>query len=200
MKYFDSLPTISVTDKTGKSQLYKNIMTRLSIKSSVFKSPLSYYTYDIQEGDTPEIVAEKYYGDSYRYWIVLFSNQIIDPQWDWPMNPLQLREYIDTKYAALGKDPYTDIKLRRKVITQQNLTTRTTTIQRVQISSDEYDNLQPSQKSITMADGTLVITTTKETVNFNDYEIEKNEGKRNIRLLNKDYASQLEREFSDLLK
>lgn len=200
MKYFDSLPTISVTDKTGKSQLYKNIMTRLSIKSSVFKSPLSYYTYDIQEGDTPEIVAEKYYGDSYRYWIVLFSNQIIDPQWDWPMNPLQLREYIDTKYAALGKDPYTDIKLRRKVITQQNLTTRTTTVQRVQISSDEYDNLQPSQKSITMADGTLVITTTKETVNFNDYEIEKNEGKRNIRLLNKDYASQLEREFSDLLK
>lgn len=200
MKYFDSLPTISVTDKTGKSQLYKNIMTRLSIKSSVFKSPLSYYTYDIQEGDTPEIVAEKYYGDSYRYWIVLFSNQIIDPQWDWPMNPLQLREYIDTKYAALGKDPYTDIKLRRKVITQQNLTTRTTTVQRVQISSDEYDNLQPSQKSITMADGTLVITTTKETVNFNDYEIEKNEGKRNIRLLNKDYAAQLEREFSDLLK
>jgi len=32
--------------------------------------------------DTPEIVAEKFYGNSYRYWIVLLSNNIIDPQWD----------------------------------------------------------------------------------------------------------------------
>lgn len=200
MKYFDSLPTISVTDKTGKSQLYKNIMTRLSIKSSIFKNPISYYSYDIQEGDTPEIVAQKYYGDSYRYWVVLFSNQILDPQWDWPLSPVQLREYIDTKYAAAGKDPYTGIKIHRKVITQQNLLTRTITVQKVQISGDDYDNLQPSQTTITMADGPLVITTTKEVVNFNDYEMEKNEGKRSIRLLNKDYVGQLEREFSELLK
>lgn len=200
MKYFDSLPTTTITDETGKSKLYKNILTRLSVKSSIFKSPLSYYSYDIQEGDTPEIVAQKYYGDSYRYWIVLFSNQMLDPQWDWPLTPLQLREYIDTKYARVGVDPYTAIKLHRKVITQQNLLTRTIVVQKVQISGDEYDALEPSQSTISMADGPLVIKITKETLNFNDYEMEKNESKRNIKLLNKDYAPQLEREFSELLK
>lgn len=200
MKYFDSLPTIAITDETGKSQLYRNIMTRISMKSSIFKNPLSYYQYDIQEGDTPEIVAHKYYGDSYRYWVVLLSNQMLDPQWDWPMSPTQLREYIDTKYADLGIDPYTAIKVRRKVITQQNLSTRNVVTQKVQISKAEYDNLSPSQNTFTFADGQVVVTTTKEMVNYNDYELERNENRRSIRLLNKDYVPQIEREFLELVK
>jgi hypothetical protein len=80
------------------------------------------------------------------------------------------------------------------------LITKYITTEKVQISKDEYNNLTPSQNTYTFDDGPLVVTISKEIVNYNDYEIERNEAKRTIKLLNKDYVSQLEREFSDLLK
>ena len=76
MQYFDTLPKIIQTDNVGVSRVFTNLMARASIIPDVLKNPLVYYQYDIQEGDTPEIIAHKYYGESYRYWIVLFANEI----------------------------------------------------------------------------------------------------------------------------
>ena len=73
MQYFDSLPKIVHTDQNGNSTIRTNLMARVSIIPENLKNPLLYYQYDIQEGDTPEIVAHKYYNDMYRYWIVLFE-------------------------------------------------------------------------------------------------------------------------------
>jgi hypothetical protein len=75
MQYFDSLPK-AIKTKDGVSILMTDLMARCSIIPEILKNPMLYYEYTIQDGDTPEIVAYKYYGDSYRYWIVLFANQI----------------------------------------------------------------------------------------------------------------------------
>ena len=37
-------------------------------------------------GDTPEIIASKYYGDPEKHWIVLLANDIINPFFDFPLN------------------------------------------------------------------------------------------------------------------
>ncbi len=76
MQYFDTLPKIIQTDNVGISRVFTNLLARASIIPDVLKNPLVYYSYDIQEGDTPETIAYKYYGDSYRYWIVLFANEL----------------------------------------------------------------------------------------------------------------------------
>ena len=75
MKYFETLPKIVQTENFS-AQLMTNIMARASVIPSLLTNPLVYYEYDIQDGDTPEIVAQKYYGDSYAYWVVLYTNQI----------------------------------------------------------------------------------------------------------------------------
>ena len=85
MQYFDTLPKIIYTDSYGIKTIRTDIMTRASVIPSTFKNPILYYKYDIQDSDTPEIIAHKYYNDMYRYWIVLFANQILDPVWDWPL-------------------------------------------------------------------------------------------------------------------
>lgn len=197
MKYFKSLPLISVTNGIN-SQVYRNLMTRLSVKPSVLKNPLVYYSYDIKDGDTPEIIAHKYYGDSYRYWIVLFSNEYLDPQWDWPMKSQALEQYIVDKYVALGISP-TDTKSYQKIITQHNSVTGETTTNTVEISQEEYDTLSTSNDSYSFAGETVSVSITKKIQTYYEYELELNEAKRNIKLLNRDYVSQLESEFTSLL-
>ena len=99
MKYFDTLPKfIYLNPITGHKNIMTNIMARASIMADVLNNPLIFYTYDLQEGDTPEIVAHKYYGDSYRYWLILFANQYLDPQWNWPLSYAEFNAYIEDKY------------------------------------------------------------------------------------------------------
>ena len=86
MQYFEMLPKVIKVEKNGTSTVYTNLLSRANLINDVLTNPVLFYYYDIQDGDTPEIVAHKYYGDSYRYWLVLLPNNILDPQWDWPLN------------------------------------------------------------------------------------------------------------------
>ena len=89
MQYFSTLPKIVYIDKDQTSRVYTNLMSRADIIPSLLDNPLVFYTYDIQDEDTPEIVASKYYGDVNRHWLVLYANQILDPQWQWPLTSQQ---------------------------------------------------------------------------------------------------------------
>jgi hypothetical protein len=101
MKYFNAIPKIAYNNPiTGNPLIMTNIMQRVSVVAAVLNNPLLYYEYDIQEGDTPDIVAYKYYGDPYRYWLVLFANQYLDPQFDWPLNYGEFGDYINNQYTA----------------------------------------------------------------------------------------------------
>lgn len=194
MKYFASTPKIAVTDKFGNSVVYRNIMARLSIIPSVLKNPLLYYEYDVQDGDTPEIVAHKYYGDVNRYWIVLFSNQMMDPQFDWPLDYRNLVSYIEDKY----QDPNA-IHSYQKIITLTNLKDNTTTVNTYTISQTEFDDIVEETKTLDMVSGVVVYTLEKKSITNYEYEVQVNDAKRSIKLLNRDYASQLEQEFQALM-
>mgnify|MGYP003348404514 FL=1 len=100
MQYFDTLPKIIYTDQYGVRRIKTNIMARTNIIPQVLKNPLLYYSYDIQDSDTPEIIAHKYYNDMYRYWLVLFANQLMDPQWNWPLNYNAFQSYLQDKYGS----------------------------------------------------------------------------------------------------
>jgi Base plate wedge protein 53 len=197
MKYFDTLPKITVTDPTGVSQVYTNLMARASIIGSLLNNRILYYQYDIQDGDTPEIVADKYYGDSYNYWIVLFSNQILDPQWDWPLSSSVFPKYITDKYTEF--DPYSNNHHYEKNVTQYDSETQTTTKTTYIIDEDTYNSTQNTVQTINFPTSTCTITTTARAVSYYEYELELNESKRSINLLKKDYAFQIQNELKKLM-
>jgi hypothetical protein len=174
-----------------------NLMARASVKPIMLNNPVIYYRYDIQDGDTPEIIAHKYYGDVYRYWIVLYVNQIMDPQWDWPINSNTFDNYISDKYPNINV--YGTAHHYEKIITQVDGGSGTTTTNKLNIDYRTYNVLLESTTAVRLPTGTVTIKTTKNAVSVYDYELGVNEAKRNIQILNSQYVNQLETEFSTLM-
>lgn len=214
MYYFKTLPKIITPDQNGYPILMTNLLARASMVQELLNNTMQFYEYAIQDGDTPEIVADKYYGDPFKYWIVLFSNQILDPVWEWPMPYATFLEYLDAKYATeaedAGKTPFeytqTTVYEYKKVITTTDVYTRLETIKEVSITQEEYNTLVESTvtydiPSPPVANGTqCVVTTSKTIVTLYDYEEQLNESRRQIKLLNSTYAGEMERQLKVLMK
>jgi Base plate wedge protein 53 len=208
MKYFNSLPYLVTTDYNGNTYALKNLLIRTGLIPQLAKNPLLFYKYDLQDGDTPEIVANKYYGNSYRYWIVLYGNtNILDPQWDWPLSSQQFQAYLIDKYstAAGGSShvlTYTQgtIHHYEKVITTVDNSTETTAIKTVEVDLTTYNSIQPFTQTQAFSNGASVTyTLSKNIVSIYDYELQINEGKRNINLINSTYAGATETQFQSLV-
>jgi hypothetical protein len=197
MKYFNTLPKIVTTDYNNNTIVLTNLLARASLVNNYLDNPLMFYTYDIQEGDTPEIIAHKYYDDSYRYWIVLVSNQILDPQWNWPLSSGDFNKYIVDKYTI---NPYSTVHHYEKIITQFDVATKTTTENIVVVDQETYNLVDEDTQTVSLPTGSVVITTTKRGVSIYDYEQDLNESKRNIKLLNKTYMNNFESQFYKLMK
>jgi hypothetical protein len=198
MQYFDSLPKMLYTDAGGNSKVMTNIMARVSIIPQILNNPAIYYEYDIQESDTPEIIAHKYYGDSYRYWLVLFANQLMDPQWDWPLSQNELSAYLVKKYGE-SYNTYTEIHHYEKILTQFDYGTNTTTTNKVTVDEDTYNSIVPQTNVFSLPTGDVSITVDKLSVSVYDYELDLNEQKRNIKILNAAYVNQVEEQFKKLM-
>ncbi|MFZ4599682.1 MAG: baseplate wedge protein 53 [Terrimicrobiaceae bacterium] len=197
MQYFDTLPKIIETDNVGVSRVFTNLMARASIIPDVLKNPLVYYSYDIQEGDTPEIVAYKYYGDSYRYWIVLFANELLDPQWSWPMDSTVFDSYMAEKYPS--GNTTTTVYSYEKKLTQTDNSTNTVTINTIDVNQTEYNSIIQNTETYSIGNSTVTVATTKRIVTIYDYEYELNESKRKINILNSVYVDQMESQFKSLM-
>lgn len=94
MSYFKHFPQTtfdgkSIADITRKAQLSK----------LVSNSVLDYLTYTVAEGERPEDVAYYYYDDASLAWLVLMSNDIIDPYTQWPKSSVDFDKFIISKYA-----------------------------------------------------------------------------------------------------
>jgi hypothetical protein len=94
-KYFNYFPKTLYTADEVNADTITQLTSRFNFTEDFKNNSAVSYEYDIQEGDTPEIIADKLYGSSERHWIVLSFNQIIDPQWDWPLNYNTLIKFID---------------------------------------------------------------------------------------------------------
>jgi hypothetical protein len=206
MLYFNSIPKILTPDVNGEGILLTNLMARSEIIPSLLNNPMMFYKYDIQEGDTPEIIADKYYGDSYRYWIVLYANQILDPQWNWPLTNTQFDAYITSKYSAVAGVQsvlaYTQstIKEYRKTIKSIDSISLVETTESFVIDANTYSQPITSSSIYQLPNSHVTQNISKSSISIYDYELEKNEAKRSINLINKIYVSGLEQQFKSLMR
>lgn len=195
MKYFETLPKIVITENKV-SKVLTNLLARTNVIQGLINNPLLFYTYDIQESDTPEIIAHKYYDDIERYWIVLLVNQIFDAQWNWPLESRVFNDYLTSKYSTGELE---EAHHYEKIITKTDNTSNTTTTEKITIGSEEYDSLIETATTYTLPSGTVTVEITKQIVNNYEYEVELNESKRNIKLLNNNYVQEIESELFNLM-
>ena len=101
MSYFELFPALyySLDDNTS-GQMVQDIFRRVVLSDEIKNNSVLYETYLIQDGDTPEILAEKLYNDASLGWVILITNEILDPRFQWPMTWYQLEKHTDRKYPS----------------------------------------------------------------------------------------------------
>ena len=101
MSYFENFPDIIYDiNGNGNFQITKNLLRRVALREKVRTNTLLYDTYDVREGESPESIAHKFYGDAELHWIILMVNNITDRYYGWPLSEQDF-ETTDPKYLRI---------------------------------------------------------------------------------------------------
>jgi hypothetical protein len=230
-KYFRYFPkTIYSLNGSNSLDTVTNLTASFSFDESLTENSISYYQYTVPDGETPEIVANKFYGGPEKHWIILKMNNIFDVKTDWPIEQRILNEVIRSKYAnnwitetiemtdeegnlfvaengesliyETGKDrdglewAILNNHSFYKIETRLFPVTGEKTVDKIQITEDDYNNLVEESANYTLSDGnTLTVSITKTRMSFYDYEVEQNDAKRDIKILKSDFVPTVDQEF-----
>tara|TARA_R110000822_G_scaffold71855_4_gene172880 strand:- start:10489 stop:11106 length:618 start_codon:yes stop_codon:yes gene_type:complete len=200
-KYFSYFPT-TPHDITNENRTVKltNILRRFKVDSSLKDRALVFYEYQIQEGDRPDTIAEKYYGSANYSWLVMHFNDINDVLRDFPLFGDNFENFVAGKYGSVA--------------------TAQSTIHEYRIFCRHRDanGVDTPAKKRTLIDGTIIeervlvvdLTTfnaTDSAYKYNvagvtkyDYEVELNEKRRDIELLDVKYLPTVRDEVENVLR
>jgi hypothetical protein len=215
-KFFNYFPKTFYTSNNVSSGIdtVTNIIARFGFEKKLKENSSAFYKYSIKDSDTPEIIAGKFYDNVERHWIVLLFNDIIDPQYDWPLDSRTLIQYINTKYSA---NQYADtantsvtgiswaqntshVKSYFKNITRTS-TDGTDIVEKITVDANTYANIAATSIAYTLNNSSSITETiSKTTQTYYDYEVELNEAKREINLLKSEFVPEVEREFRRVIK
>ena len=105
MAYFSRFP-LMVYDVAGSEnyKLLPDILRRVKLRSGLRSGSYLFDSYDVQDGERPEDIAFKLYGDAELHWIVLMTNNVTDRYYQWPLTQPQFQEHLTDKYGAGNED------------------------------------------------------------------------------------------------
>ena len=179
MTYFQYFPLMAYDIKgTQEYKLLPQIIKRVKLRSGIRSGVFLFDKYDVKDGEKPEDVAFKWYGDAGLHWVILMTNDITDRYYQWPMSQSQFAEFLTDKYGAGSED-----SVHHYEITQAS--GRSTGqgpddySHKVEVNSDEDD---------------------AETITNRQYEQRLQDKYGQIRLLDRQYLNQFLREFDRLIK
>ena len=155
----------------GKDKLVTDLMTRVKVREKIIDEVSLYDKYDVPSGERPEDTAFKHFGSSHYHWIILLTNNITDVYYDWPMSEQDFETFLKDKYTNPGG-------IHHYEITQ----TSGDTSLKINIGPDNTDH--PTATAITNR----------------EFEEERQDTLRKIRLLDPVYLDQFVGEFESLIK
>ena len=105
MSYFSRFPLFAYDIKNDNNyKLLPDILRRVKLRATIKSGGMLFDKYDVKEGEKPEDVAYKWFGDAELHWVILMTNNITDRYYEWPMNQVQFAEFLTDKYGAGNED------------------------------------------------------------------------------------------------
>jgi len=195
--YFRSIPDIQYDTKPIKYPFSesdfvrtKNFFRRYQVNPDVFSYAVFFKKYAVQDGERLDTIATKAYEDPLFDWIIILTNNMINPLFDMPMTEYQLRKHLEATYD----NPYNEIHHYETVEFKNS---QGTIVLKQGLSVDEGFYTKPFK----YWDGSEVSQVLGSEVSFPvtvfDYESTENEKRREIYLLKPEY---LEAFISDFKK
>ena len=177
--FFDSMPKILYDSKgNGQVKIVTNLLKRVAIRTKVKNNTSLFDTYTVQNGDTPESIADKLYDDPELHWVVLMVNDITDRYHQWPMYEQQFNTYVNEKYDNPDA-------VHHYEISQSSGDTST--------KREVYNNSALYTGDTDFYSDASIITN-------REYEEREQDKKRQIRLLDPSFIDQFVEEFKLLMK
>ena len=225
MKYFQTLPQVGYPrielDDPFQYQQLTNLLTRSAFIKEIVENTGIFYDYEVKDDETPEIIAHKLYGSVERFWIVLLFNNLMNPYYDFPLNSSQLNDLIQSKYGYSAETAQTthhhyERRVKRTVLVngaQYSSNTETVTISGKEANTstglaetNPYLPGTPDTTNTYLTETVAVDATTSVVTEFTianvsvyTYELNENEKKRKIKLLDTQYAGRVEAELKRLM-
>ena len=193
MNYFDLFPDVqlpSFSDKRNSSKDFitvKNLFKRGKVREDFFQNVTAFYQYSVVGDDRPDNVAQKVYENDQLDWVVLIANNIINIRDEWPMSQYDFQRYLDNKYDSVQLSQIhhyetTEIKSPNgKLLLQSGLT-----VDADFTFSYSYGTTTYSVNSVTSVS------------NF-QYEVSKNDAKRNIYLVRPEYVGTVINDMREIM-
>ena len=177
MKYFNQFPGIDYDLKgDGNTTIVTDIFRRVKARSKIVNNVSAFDKYDVQEGEKPEDVAYKMYGDSDYFWVITLVNNIVNRYYDWPLDEYVFQQYVKDKYEnPLGIHHYEKLQTSGK----QKGDGPADYSHLIEVNSD-YPGAQ--------------------SVSNTEYERRLQDKKRQIKLLNRNFLPAFENEFTNLIR
>ena len=175
--YFDSFPIIPYGSTDGTVKNVTNLLRRVAIRTKVKSNAALFDTYDVKNGETPEIIADKLYEDPELHWVVLMVNNVTDRYHDWPMSEQQFNTYVNEKYSNPDGIHHYEIS---------------------QESGDTTQKIEVYDPELISSDTDAYTSATP--ITNREYEESEQDKKRKIRLLDPVFIDQFVDEFKILMK
>ena len=110
--YFSLIPNISYDEKPisypfSESDFVtaKNFFRRYKLNDDIFSYATFFQKYAIIDGERPDQLALKAYGDPFYDWVILLTNNMVNAQYDWPMTNYELQKVLEEEFD----DAYSEI-------------------------------------------------------------------------------------------
>lgn len=190
--YFSNFPKINYFNVyTTNITLRAAFIDKLKQEASVF------YPYVVKDGESADDIASWYYDRPDFDWLVYLANDIVDPHSQWPKSYQELEDYIAKKYGSVVAAK-SNIEFYRKkpeiaYISVDGADFSSTDTDMVEVEYNDDIRITPYTYSIIDDQINYVPVYTY------DYEVELNEQKRNITLIDNKLKNRVAIELSDLL-
>jgi len=94
--YFNYMPKIEYNFPSSIELQVQDIFRRFTFTQKTLEDDRNFEYYIIKDGEKPEDVAHKFYGDARFWWLILFANNIIDVENEWPKDQRELDTLFNT--------------------------------------------------------------------------------------------------------
>ena len=185
--YFENFPTVNYDIKKNNNfNLLTNITLRYKIQSKLKDKRAVFYDYQIKDGQRGDEIAFKYYGDETLDWVIYITNDIVDPQFDWPMDHRVFTNFIKEKYTTISSAKST-IHHYEKILNSQSVRADGSIIPEryVEVDLTTYN---------------LTSTSSRRIIYNYDHEDRLNEKKRSIKLLQDRYIQSVLEEVENIFE
>ena len=160
----------------GNYKLLPDILKRVKQRNAIKSGQFIFDNYDVRDGEKPEDIAYKWFGDAQLHWVILMTNNVKNRYYDWPMNSVQFQAMLEDKYDNPDGIHHYEITQDSGHTSGQGPNDYS---YKVEVNSD---------------------TTNASSISNREYEEREQDKKRSIRLLNQKFLPAFIEEFDNLIK